>query len=146
MQIIKKIYKCFKNFWHGYVKNMEITIILGARPEIPKMSQIIRECEKQDIDLYIPHEGQHYTSQMDRIFFKQLKLPEAKNNLDGSGKHGQQSGKMFTGIVVADWIYKFIEIFTMDKLIHLSLTCFDESNSHNPSTYDTNSTRMKALN
>jgi UDP-N-acetylglucosamine 2-epimerase (non-hydrolysing) len=36
---------------------------------------------------------------MDRVFFEQLELPEARYNLDvGSGGHGEQTGKMLTGI------------------------------------------------
>ena len=78
---------------------MRIAIILGTRPEIIKMSPIIRECEKQGIEYYILHTGQHYSYEMDKIFFEQLKLPQAKYNLDvGSGKHGEQTGKMLAGI------------------------------------------------
>jgi UDP-N-acetylglucosamine 2-epimerase (non-hydrolysing) len=63
------------------------------------MSPIIRECEKQGIDYYILHTGQHYSYEMDKIFFEQLKLPQAKYNLDvGSGKHGEQTGKMLAAI------------------------------------------------
>jgi UDP-N-acetylglucosamine 2-epimerase (non-hydrolysing) len=87
------------NYWHGYGKNMKIAIILGTRPEIIKMSPIIRECEKQGIDYYIFHAGQHYSYEMDKIFFEQLKLPQAKYNLDvGSGNHGAQTAKMLAGI------------------------------------------------
>ncbi|OEC93492.1 UDP-N-acetylglucosamine 2-epimerase [Methanosarcina sp. A14] len=78
---------------------MKIAIILGTRPEIIKMSPIIRQCEKQGIDYYILHTGQHYSYEMDKIFFEQLKLPQAKYNLDvGSGKHGEQTGKMLVAI------------------------------------------------
>jgi UDP-N-acetylglucosamine 2-epimerase (non-hydrolysing) len=36
---------------------------------------------------------------MDKVFFEQLVLPEAKYNLDaGSGMHGEQTGKMLAGI------------------------------------------------
>ena len=36
---------------------------------------------------------------MDRVFFEQLELPDAKYNLDvGSGTHGKQTGKMLAGI------------------------------------------------
>jgi len=78
---------------------MKIAIILGTRPEIIKMSPIMRECEKQGIDYYILHTGQHYSYEMDRIFFEQLRLPKAKYNLDiGSGKHGEQTGKMLVAI------------------------------------------------
>lgn len=36
---------------------------------------------------------------MDRVFFEQLRMPEAKYNLEaGSGAHGEQTGKMMAGI------------------------------------------------
>ena len=78
---------------------MKLAIILGTRPEIIKMSPIIRECEKQSINYYILHTGQHYSFEMDKVFFEELKLPVPKYNLDvGSGLHGQQTAKMLTGI------------------------------------------------
>ena len=78
---------------------MKIVIILGTGPEIIKMSSIIRECEKQGIGYYILHTGQHYSYEMDKIFFEQLKLPQPKYNLDvGSGKHGAQTAKMLAAI------------------------------------------------
>lgn len=76
-----------------------ISIILGTRPEIIKMSPVIRECERLCIDYFILHTGQHYSYNMDKVFFEQLKLPEPKYNLDvGSGMHGEQTGKMLEGI------------------------------------------------
>jgi len=76
-----------------------ISIILGTRPEIIKMSPVIRECERQGMDHFILHTGQHYSYNMDKVFFEQLGLPEAKYNLDaGSGMHGEQTGKMLAGI------------------------------------------------
>ena len=78
---------------------MKYSIILGTRPEIIKMSPIIRELEKKSMDFFILHTGQHYSYKMDRVFFEQLKLPEAKYNLDiASGLHGEQTGKMMAGI------------------------------------------------
>jgi len=76
-----------------------IAIVLGTRPEIIKMSPVIRECERLELDYFILHTGQHYTYNMDKVFFEQLELPEAKYNLDvGSGTHGEQTGKMLFGI------------------------------------------------
>lgn len=76
-----------------------ITIILGTRPEIIKMSPIIREYEKRHMDYFVIHTGQHYSYNMDKVFFEQLKLPEARYNLDiGSGMHGEQTAKMLVGI------------------------------------------------
>lgn len=78
---------------------MKICIILGTRPEIIKMSPVIRACERQNLDYFILHTGQHYSYIMDRVFFEQLELPEAKYNLDvGSGKHGEQTGKILSGV------------------------------------------------
>jgi len=78
---------------------MKISIVLGTRPEIVKMSPIIRDCERSDLDYFILHTGQHYSHNMDRVFFEQLELPDAKHNLDvGSGSHAEQTGKMLIGI------------------------------------------------
>jgi len=78
---------------------MKLSIILGTRPEIIKMSPIIRECERGGLNYFILHTGQHYSYNMDKVFFKQLELPQAKCNLDvGSGSHAEETGKMLIGI------------------------------------------------
>ena len=80
-------------------KITKVSIILGTRPEIIKMSPIIRECEKQDLDYFILHTGQHYSYNLDEIFFDSLELPNAKYNLEvGSGSHAEETGKMLIGI------------------------------------------------
>jgi len=74
---------------------MKIAIIIGTRPEIIKMSPVIRECEKRHCDYFIIHSNQHYSENLDEIFFNQLKLPQPKYNLNvGSGSHGLQTGKI----------------------------------------------------
>ncbi|HJH26813.1 MAG TPA: UDP-N-acetylglucosamine 2-epimerase (non-hydrolyzing) [Methanophagales archaeon] len=78
---------------------MKISIILGTRPEIIKMSPVIRELENQTLDYFILHTGQHYSYNLDKIFFEDLELPAAKYNLDvGSGSHAEETGKMLIGI------------------------------------------------
>lgn len=78
---------------------MKVSIVLGTRPEIIKMSPVIREIERLGIDYFILHSGQHYSYNMDRTFFEQLKLPNAKYNLDiGSGSHAEQTAKILIGI------------------------------------------------
>ena len=77
----------------------KIVIILGTRPEIIKMSPIIREFEKQNVDFFILHTGQHYSYNLDRIFFQELDLPAPRYNLEvGSGSHAEETGKMLIGI------------------------------------------------
>jgi UDP-N-acetylglucosamine 2-epimerase (non-hydrolysing) len=74
-------------------------IILGTRPEIIKMSPVIRECDRLGLDYFILHTGQHYSYNMDKVFFEQLEFPDAKYNLDvGSGSHAEQTAKLLAGI------------------------------------------------
>jgi UDP-N-acetylglucosamine 2-epimerase (non-hydrolysing) len=78
---------------------MTIAIILGTRPEIIKMAPIIRECERRSLDYFVLHTGQHYSYQMDSIFFEQLELPTARYNLDaGSASHAEQTGRIMAGV------------------------------------------------
>jgi len=78
---------------------MKIGIILGTRPEIIKLSPIIFACEELDLDYFILHTNQHYTKEMDSIFFKELQIPQPEINLNiGSGSHGYQTGIMLQKI------------------------------------------------
>ena len=78
---------------------MKIAIILGTRPEIIKMAPVIRELEKRQENYFILHTGQHYSYNLDRVFFEQLRLPPARYNLEvGSGSHAEQTGKILIGV------------------------------------------------
>jgi UDP-N-acetylglucosamine 2-epimerase (non-hydrolysing) len=77
---------------------MKVAIVLGTRPEIIKMSPLVRECAKRGTPHYILHTGQHYSHEMDRVFFDDLALPEAQYHLDvGSGTHGAQTARILAG-------------------------------------------------
>jgi UDP-N-acetylglucosamine 2-epimerase (non-hydrolysing) len=76
-----------------------LSLVLGTRPEIIKMSPVIRECIARDIPFFTLHTGQHYSYEMDRIFFEDLELPPPEVNIDvGSGSHGEQTGKILAGV------------------------------------------------
>lgn len=78
---------------------MKIGIVLGTRPEIIKMSSVIKECEKQGWEYFILDTGQHYSYYLARIFYEELWLPQAKYNLNiGSGSHAEETGKMLIEI------------------------------------------------
>jgi len=73
-------------------------IVLGTRPEIIKMSPVIRACREQGEDFFLLHTGQHYSYGMDRVFFEELDLPAPAFNLDvGSGSHAVQTGAILAG-------------------------------------------------
>ena len=74
---------------------MKIGIIVGTRPEIIKMAPVIRECINRNIPYFIIHSNQHYSEEMDSIFFKELELPAPDYNLGvGSGLHSNQTGNI----------------------------------------------------
>ena len=76
-----------------------ICLVLGTRPEIIKMSPIISLLNDRKINHYIIHTNQHYSAELDSIFFEQLHLPAPHFSLDvGSGTHGEQTGTMLQRI------------------------------------------------
>jgi UDP-N-acetylglucosamine 2-epimerase (non-hydrolysing) len=78
---------------------MKISIILGTRPEIIKMAPLLKILEAKGSDFFTLHTGQHYSYQMDKVFFDQLALPQPQYNLEtGSGSHAEETGKMLIGI------------------------------------------------
>ena len=69
---------------------MKIGVVLGTRPEIIKLSPVIRRCSSERLGSFIVHTNQHYSDQMDAIFFKEMELPNPAYNLRiGSGPHGE---------------------------------------------------------
>ncbi len=77
----------------------KLCFVLGTRPEIIKLSPVIHEAQRAKTPFFILHTGQHYDYRMDRIFFRELKVPFPKYNLHaGSGPHGTTTGKMLEGI------------------------------------------------
>ncbi len=68
--------------------------ILGTRPEIIKLSPLLPLLD-EEFDHRIIHTGQHYSHNMDKIFFKDLDLRNCNYTLGvGSGSHAQQTGEM----------------------------------------------------
>jgi len=55
---------------------MNISIVVGTRPEIIKIAPIIRELEKRGIDFIFMHTGQHYDYEMSQVFLTELSLPK----------------------------------------------------------------------
>ena len=78
---------------------MKIAVVVGTRPEIIKMAPVLRELENNKIDYFILHTGQHYSYNLDKVFFDQLRLKDAKYNIEvGSGSHAEQTGKILVGV------------------------------------------------
>lgn len=76
---------------------MKIAIVLGTRPEIIKLSPVIREIEKRHLDYFVIHTNQHYSINLDKVFFDELLLKEPKYNLDVHDlPQGAMVGSMLT--------------------------------------------------
>lgn len=74
---------------------MKIAVVFGTRPEIIKLSPVIRALQKKELPFFIVHSNQHYDKNMDAIFLRELNLPKVAYNLKtGSGTHGETTAKI----------------------------------------------------
>jgi UDP-N-acetylglucosamine 2-epimerase len=72
----------------------KVLTILGTRPEIIKLSPLIPLLERS-FDHVLVHSGQHYSYDVDEIFFHELNLPTANYSLGvGSASHGEQTARI----------------------------------------------------
>lgn len=81
------------------MQRKRLAILFGTRPEIIKMAPFIKTAIARHADFFIIHTGQHYSDIMDKVFWKNLALPDPKYNLGvGSGSHAEQVGTMMIGV------------------------------------------------
>ena len=74
---------------------MRVAFVLGTRPEIIKMYPVIAGCVERRVEFSLIHTNQHYSPEMDAVFFEQLGLPAPDYNLGvGSGTHAEQLGRI----------------------------------------------------
>jgi UDP-N-acetylglucosamine 2-epimerase (non-hydrolysing) len=65
---------------------VKIAVVVGTRQEIVKMAPVVRACQARDVPCVLLHTGQHYSDELDRVFFQELGLPQPHRNLEvGSG-------------------------------------------------------------
>ena len=72
--------KNFKN--NGKIK---LLIIVGTRPEIIRLAQVIKKCRKY-FDVLLAHTGQNYDYNLNGVFFKDLNITEPDIYLNAVGK------------------------------------------------------------
>ena len=86
---------------------MKVCIVIGTRPEIIKMSPLIRACQNQKLDFFILHTGQHFSPNMDSDIFNDLELPKPKYNL--------KTGGIPYNLQISQMIQKMSEIFIKER-------------------------------
>lgn len=79
----------FKN--NGKIK---LLIIVGTRPEIIRLSEVIKSCRKY-FDVLLAHTGQNYDYNLNGVFFKDLKLDPPEIYLEAVGNNlGETMGNI----------------------------------------------------
>lgn len=63
---------------------LKLLIIVGTRPEIIRLSAVIKKCRKY-FDTILAHTGQNYDYNLNGVFFKDLELDEPERYLDAVG-------------------------------------------------------------
>ncbi|MBQ7995463.1 MAG: UDP-N-acetylglucosamine 2-epimerase (non-hydrolyzing) [Bacilli bacterium] len=66
-------------------KKYKVMTILGTRPEIIRLSEVIKKCDKE-FDHILVHTGQNYAYELNEIFFKQLGLKSPDYYLNAVGR------------------------------------------------------------
>ena len=85
---------------------LKLMIVMGTRPEIIKLSAVIKKCDKY-FDLKIVHTGQNYDYELNKVFFEDLQLREPDYYLNVVGDNlGQTMGNV---------ISKSYELFAAEK-------------------------------
>lgn len=80
--------------------DLRILTVLGTRPELVKLATVIPLLDgRPGVRQRVLHTGQHYSVEMDAIFFQELSLRQPDFALQvGSGSHGAQTGAILTGV------------------------------------------------
>lgn len=74
-------------------------VILGTRPEMIKCAPVILEARRRGVSVGIIHTGQHYTRELDAVFFEELNLPKPVAHVHvGSMSAPKQIGTMMIRI------------------------------------------------
>jgi UDP-N-acetylglucosamine 2-epimerase len=78
------------------MNKLKLMTIVGTRPEIIKLSEIIKKCDKY-FEHVLVHTGQNYDYTLYEIFFKELGIREPDFYLDVVGENlGQTMGNILT--------------------------------------------------
>jgi len=97
---------------------LKVMTILGTRPEIIKMSEIIKKCDRY-FEHILVHTGQNYDYTLNQVFFKELGLREPDYYLDVVGDS--------LGVTMGNVLAKSYEL--MDKIKPDALIVLGDTNS-----------------
>ena len=75
---------------------LKLLIIVGTRPEIIRLSAVIKKCRKY-FDCILAHTGQNYDYNLNGVFFKDLKINDPDVYMDAVGENlGETIGNIIS--------------------------------------------------
>ena len=78
------------------MSKLRLMTIVGTRPEIIRLSQVIKKCDKY-FDQILVHTGQNYDYELNQIFFDELGLRAPNYYLNSAGKNlGETIGNIIS--------------------------------------------------
>jgi UDP-N-acetylglucosamine 2-epimerase (non-hydrolysing) len=78
---------------------MKVVSIVGARPQLVKLSPMANAFANSPHEHFIIHTGQHYDANLSDVFFSGLGIPSPDIHLNiGSGSHGVQTGNILAAL------------------------------------------------
>ena len=95
---------------------LKLMIIVGTRPEIIRLSEVIKKCEKY-FDVILVHTGQNYDYELNGVFFQELGLKKPDYYLDAVG---DDLGATIGNII--DRSYKLLKQISPDAVLVLGDT------------------------
>lgn len=78
------------------MKKLKVMTILGTRPEIIRLSEVIKACDRY-FDHILVHTGQNWDYTLNQVFFQELALREPDFYLDSAGENlGETIGNIIS--------------------------------------------------
>lgn len=78
------------------MKKLKVMTVVGTRPEIIRLSEVIKACDKY-FDHILVHTGQNWDYTLNQVFFEELELREPDYYLNAAGEHlGETMGNIIS--------------------------------------------------
>ena len=82
------------------MNKIKVMTLLGIRPDLIRMSKLIKMMDESSIIEHVfVHTGQHYSENLDKIFYEQLNLRNPDLNLK-IGRPGQSLGSQLASLMI----------------------------------------------